>query len=586
MPALSRYIRPFILVCAAAAVFGCERGNPGEREFDAIAKDFIAFYLETNPTIATSIGAHRYDDRLEDMSAEAVASYIGTCRRYADRLRALDLGSLSRDRAIDAWFLLQNIELIVADLEEESSYTRNPQMYTEMLAGSIYGILSQQASPLEERLDRVANRLDGFPRLVEQAIENLENPPKPRTEVAIDVTKGLIAFLDNDVLREADRASRMRERVRRSAVPAREALIRFQRFLEDDLLNRSFGDIRLGDASFRRRFALFLATDMTPEMMVEAAYRELDAVHERMFTLAAPLYERISGAAIAPDPNFEERIRIISTVLEDIANDHPQPRRLLDACEAAYADAETFVRGRDLLTLPEAPLIIGEAPPFLQATQVAAPAPPGPLDRDGNYYFMVSPVPDYFSAEEAERFMREYNSEMIRVVTIHEAMPGHYVQMAYANRSPSLVRSVFMNQAFCEGWAVYAQGLMVEEGFRGGDPRFALVADKYYLRVVINALLDSGMHRENMQEAEAVRLAVQEGFQESSEALVKWRRRVGIHPCHLSSYFVGALEIRSIREDAKKQWGDRFTLREFHERLLSSGSIPPKCAREVLLGSD
>ena len=168
MPALRRYIRSFILVCAAAAVFGCERGNPGEREFDALAKDFIAFYLETNPTIATSIGAHRYDDRLEDMSAEAVASYIGTCRRYADRLRALDLGSRSRDRAIDAWFLLQNIELIVADLGEESSYTRNPQMYTEILAGSIYGILSQQASPLEERLDRVANRLDGFPRLVEQ----------------------------------------------------------------------------------------------------------------------------------------------------------------------------------------------------------------------------------------------------------------------------------------------------------------------------------------------------------------------------------------------------------------------------------
>ncbi len=572
-----------MLLAAAALAPGCGRGGREEREFSALEKDFVEYYLKTNPSVATSVGEHRYDDRLEDMSVAAVEANLRTCRGYLDRLRAIDGSGLSRDRAIDARLLEQNIELILLDLEEDRAYRNNPQLYTEILANSIYGVLSQQSAPLEERLDRIANRLDEFPRFVAQAIANLDNPPKIRTEVAIDVTRGLIAFLEGDVLREAAQGKRMQDRVKGSFVPAREALARFQSFLENDLLNRSFGDVRIGEESFRRRFELSLGTDMTPEMMVDAAYRELDAVHERMFALAAPIYEEMTGEAIPEETDYEERNRIVAAVLADIADDHPEPRGLLDACRAAYAEAEGFVRQRDLVALPESPLIIDTAPPFLRVTQIAASIAPGAFDPDGRYYFMVSPVPDYLSPEQAELFMREYNSEMIRIVTIHEAMPGHFVQLARAARSASPVRSAFSSPALCEGWAVYAQGLMVEEGFRGGG-RFALVADKYYLRVIVNALLDSGMHREGMQEDEAVRLSVQEAFQDGSDALAKWRRRVGIYPSYLSSYFVGALEIRSIREDASRAWGERFSLKDFHERLLACGSIPPKYAREIVLG--
>jgi uncharacterized protein (DUF885 family) len=576
---------PLVLATCLVLAAGCGRGNRDERAYASLEKEFISYYLKTNPTWATMLGDHRYDDRLDDMSEEAIDAYVRACGGYLDRLRAIDTDALSRDRSIDARCLADYIELILLDFGEERVHRRNPMLYAEMLSNSLYGILANQSIPLEERLDRISRRLEHFPRFVDQATANLDNPSKLRTRTAIDMTKGLVAFIESDVLPEADKVPGMGERMMRSFDPAREGLARYTDFLEKDLVNRSFGEMRIGDAAYRKRFKLQLGTDLPPEEMVAAAYRELDAVHERMYALAAPLYEELSGANAPSEPDFEERIRIVAAVLDDIANDHPPRSGLLAACTAAYAEAERFVRERDLVSLPEDPLLIVETPSFLRAVQLAATHPPGPLDKGGNFYFMVSPIPDYLGAEEAERHLREYNNELLRVVTVHEAMPGHYVQLARSNRVPSFVRSAFYNMAFIEGWAVYCQGMMVEEGFRGGDPRFALAADKYYLRVVINALLDSGMHRENMQEEEAVRLITHEGFQDGSDALAKWRRSVGIHPCFLSSYFVGALEIRALREDARREWGGRFTLKDFHERLLACGSIPPKYAREILLGS-
>jgi len=576
---------PLALTVCLVLASGCGRGGSDERAYASIEKEFVSFYLKSNPTWATVLGDHRYDDQLDDMSEEAIEAYVRACGGYLDRLRAVDTDALSLDRSVDARYLAQFLELSLLNFGEGREHRRNPMLYTEMLSNSIYVVIANQSMPLAERLDLVSRRFEHIPRFVDQAIANLDNPAKLRTETAIDMTKGLVAYIESDVLPEAAKVPGMGERMKRSFGPAREALLRYRNFLEKDLVNRSFGEMRIGDAAYRKRFELELGTDMTPEEAVAAAYRELDSVHERMYALAAPLYEKLSGKAAPAEPDFEERIRIVAAVLDDIANDHPPRSGLLDACKAAYAEAERFVRERDLVSLPVEPLHIIETPPFLRAMRVAATISPGPLDKGGDFYFMVTPIPDGLGADQAEQYLREYNNELLRVVTIHEAMPGHYVQMARGNRVPSFVRSALYNTAFIEGWAVYCQGMMVEEGFRSGDPRLALAADKYYLRVVINALLDSGMHREDMQEEEAVRLVTHEGFQSNSEAVAKWRRSVGINPCYLSSYLVGALEIRSLREDAQREWGDRFTLKDFHERLLACGSIPPKYAREILLGS-
>lgn len=576
---------PLILAACLVVAAGCGRGNREERAYASLEKEFVAFHLKANPTWATMLGEHRYDDRLDDMGEKTIESYVRSCEEYRERLRAIDVGSLSRDRAIDARILANHIDLNILDFREDLVHRRNPMLYPEILSNAIYLLLANQSIPLEDRLDRIARRLEQVPRFLDQAIANLDNPPKLRTEAALDMTKGIVSYIESDVLPAAAAAPGMAERVERSFRPAREALLRFETYLEKDLVNRSFGDIRIGDAAYRKRYALLLGADMSPDDLVAAAYRELDAVHDRMYARAAPLYEALTGAAAPDEPDFDERIRVIAAVLDDIAKDHPSRTGLLEACRAAYEEAERFVRERNLVPLPTEPLRIVETPAFLRPAQFAATVSPGPMDTGGEFYFMVSSIPDYLGAEEAERRLREYNNELLRVVTIHEAMPGHYVQLARSNRSPSFVRSSLYNMAFIEGWAVYAQGLMVEEGFRGGDPRFALAADKYYLRIVINALLDSGMHRERMQEETAVLLLTREGFQDGTEALTKWRRLVGVYPCLLSSYLVGALEIRALREDARREWGGRFTLGDFHDRLLACGSIAPKYAREILLGS-
>jgi uncharacterized protein (DUF885 family) len=239
------------------------------------------------------------------------------------------------------------------------------------------------------------------------------------------------------------------------------------------------------------------------------------------------------------------------------------------------------VRERDILTIPEEPLEIVWAPEYSRGLSAAALEPPGPLDRGMKYSFFVSPVPEDYDRKEVDSYLREYNSEMIRLITIHEAMPGHYVQFAYANRNPSIVRTVCYNTSFVEGWGVYCMDLMNELGFREEDPRFALTWKKFYLRVLTNAIIDSGMHREGMTEREAVRILTEDGFQEESEAAIKWRRAM-INPGYLSTYFSGYLEMRELRLDDEQRLGDRFRLKEFHEKLLGQGALPLRLAREAL----
>lgn len=565
---------------------GCGGGNREEKALASISKDFIESCAKTSPTAATFMGDHRYDDRLEDMGAKSVESYLIMWLEYRERLRAIDRSKLGPASAVDAEYLAQQIDFLIMNIEEERSFERNPMLYVEILSHSIYSILSQHSAPLETRLDRIAARLEQYPRLIAQATENLKNPPKLRTETAIEMTKGLVAFLDNDLRHAVDEAGGNTNRVKRAIPLARDALLGFQRFFESDLVNRSFGEIRLGDRLYQKRFTLMLGTDMTPDEMVDAAYRDIEAIHTRMYTLAAPIYEEITGTKAPPDPDVEQRARIIKAVLDEIANDHSKPGKLLDACKAAFDEAAAFVRERDIVGIPDMRLNIELAPTFLRAMLVVASQAPGPLEKSKDYYYLVSPVPDYFTVDQTERFLREYNNQMIRLLTIHEAMPGHFVQLAYSNRNPSILRVVFPSPTLLEGWATYAQNMMVEEGFRGGDPRLRITADKYYLRVVVNAILDSGMHRENMQEEEAVRIITQYGFQDPEEALIKWRRRIGTNSCYLSSYYIGAREIQEMRDEAELRWKEDFSLRKFHERLLGEGSIPPKYIRTLMFRSD
>jgi uncharacterized protein (DUF885 family) len=567
----------FVFLCV-----GCGRGGSEDDAFERLTRDYFKEYFRSNPVLATWAGNHRYDHQLDDLSREAVEAQLAALKTYLARLEKLDESALSPDNRIDAEILANGIKLDILNVEGLRSLETSPVYYTNLLGNSINYLIERDYAPLDDRLDAIADRLVQFPRVIGQAVANLSNPPKPCTELAINQNRGLMAFIRDDLMKTAEAAPGKSEKIEKAARPALDALAAFQSFLEKDLVNRSLGSSRLGDALYRQLIDLVLQSDMSSEEIVAEAYEEIDRVHEDMYALAAPLYAEMTGVGPGEHPDRNKRLEVIKTVLNRIAADHPKSADLLDACKEAYAEASAFVRDKGILTIPNEPFEIIWEPEYARGVSIAGLEAPGPLDRRMKYYFIVSSVPSEFDQNQTEAYLREYNDEMIRLVTIHEAMPGHYVQLAYANRNPSIVRGVYRSSAYAEGWAVYCMELMSELGFRNGDRKFKLQMEKYYLRTLVNAIVDSGMHREGMTETEAVELMTEDGFQEEPEALIKWRR-VGLTPGYLSTYFAGYLELRSLRREAEERAGNGFDLGKFHERLLKQGALPPRLVHRVLI---
>jgi uncharacterized protein (DUF885 family) len=572
----------FVLLVAWVSA-GCGRGKSEDRRFGSLTKAFYADYFRINPTTATWIGEHRFDGRLNDASRSGIAEAVETYRSYLARLDAIDETKLSEDNRIDAEVLRNGIKLEVLGLEGIRDPEVNPTYYTNLLGNSINFLLERDFAPLDRRLDSAAERLGQFPRVVDDAIANLSNPSKVATETAIAQNRGLIALVRNDLLGVARTSPRSSRKVEKAAGPALEALQRYQSFLEGDLVNRSLGESRLGDALYRQLIDLMLQSDMTSDEIVSAAYAEIERVHDEMYDLAAPLYEGIAGKKPPQRPTAPERNAVVRRVLDEISLDHPKADELLDRCRADYAEASAFVRERKILALPQETLEIIWTPEYSRGVGLTALENPGPLDRSLGYYFCVSPMPQEFDWAQQESYLREYNTQMLRLVTIHEAMPGHFVQLAYANRNPSIVRAIFPNTAFIEGWAVYCMDLMTSLGFGGDDPRLKLEWRKYYLRVLTNAILDAGMHRQGMTEREAIELLTEDGFQEAPEAAMKWRR-IGLMPGYVSTYFAGYLDMRALRLEVEDREGTGFDLARFHETLLERGALPPRLARRAFFG--
>jgi uncharacterized protein (DUF885 family) len=578
----SKSIILFVAVaCISLVLAGCSRETREDREFSNLSDDFLAWFFEAHPVTATAEGEHRHDGRIDDLGVDARSAELESLRSYLSRLEAIDHERLSRDNGIDAAILRNRIDRMIFSLEKTMDWKRNPLLYTRLLGNSIYLLIARDFAPLEARLRSAESRLGEFPRIVEQAIQNLDNPPTLHTETAIRQNRGTIALLDRDLRTEAQKSGIEMAPFEEALGAALEALGRFQDYLEDDLYFQSKGDFRLGGDLYREKLRLTLMTDMTSEKVLEMAQVEKARLHDEMFALAAPIYLEMNPGEKIDGVSPEHKMKIIRAVLDEIARSHPEPEKLLDACKAGYAETERFVREQGIITLPEEPLEIIWAPEFSRGVAVAGLRSPGPLDRGMKAFYVVSPPPEDWTDAQVESFLREYNDEMIRILTIHEAMPGHYVQLAYANRFPSLLRAVFSSGTFVEGWAVYTERMMLEEGFGNQNPRLWLQRKKFYLRAVINAILDAGVHMGGMSEYEAMKLMIEEGFQEESEAAGKWRRAC-LTSAQLSTYFVGYREVSAIRERAELEWGEKFDLGKFHEKLLGYGSPPPRLVEELL----
>jgi uncharacterized protein (DUF885 family) len=473
--------------------------------------------------------------------------------------------------------LHNRIESTIFELEQIREYEWNPLVYN--VTGSIYALLARDFEPLDKRLTNVASRLAEIPRVLDSARANLVSPPKVHTETAILQNQGSISLIRDDLEEFLKDAPAMRGKLAGPRDEAVKALEAYGEWLEKDLLPRSNGNFRLGEEKFRKKLAYTLDTDLSMEDILRRAEEGLAQTQQALYETALPLHREYFPNA--SDAEREDRKAVIKAVLGRLADDHPANDTIVDDAKQDLEETTAFVGANKLVSLPEEPVEIIVMPEFQRGVSTAYCDSPGPLEKNGKTFYAISPTPKSWTEERAKSFYREYNDYMLQDLTMHEAMPGHYLQLSHSNRfrGPTLTRAVFYSGTFVEGWAVYAEQVMVEHGY--GGPKVKMQQLKMLTRAILNTILDQKIHAGSMTEEEAMRLMLEDGFQEEGEAAGKWRRAC-LTSTQLSTYFAGATEINDIRKAYEAKHGPITDWQVFHDEVLSHGSPPAKYVKRMM----
>ena len=559
--------------------------SAADAKFATLSRRYVEEFGRYSPVSATQLGDHRFDGELDDMSDAGRARTLAWTKELLAQLQAIDRTTLSRANQVDAAILDNQLRYAIWSEERLRDWSWDTQVYTQLAGQSLYGLLAREFAPLPERLRSVTARLEKLPRLLEQTRANLVPARVPPTHAATAVKQnpGVLSLVDElvvpnlKVLPEADRA-----RLERAIAGARAAVKVHQDWLEKELQPKAQGDFRLGQQLFDEKLAFALMSPLSRGEIRRRAESEITRTRAQMYEIARTVLAGRAGAPPTPStPTAAEQQAAIAAALE-IANAERPPRDgVVDFAKAALKEATDFVRARDFVTVPDEPLEIILMPEFQRGFAVAYCDSPGPLDKGQRTFYAVSPIPADWTQTQVDSFLREYNTRSIANLTIHEAMPGHYLQIAHSNQYPSVLRAMLGSGPFVEGWAVYMERVMEEQGFRAGDPLMRLVQLKWYLRAATNAIMDSALHVDGMSQDEAMKLMTQTGFQEEREAAGKWVR-AQLSSTQLSTYFVGYQEHSDLRAEAERRWGARFKLKAYHDQALSYGSPPVRFVRELL----
>jgi len=568
-------------------VFCVARTVDADGAFDDMSRRWLDGFPALSPVSATSLGDHRFDGELDDVSDASRARKVAFARRFLDELMALPRAELSRERQVDAALLEQDLRGDLFRLEELREGTWNPLVWTGLCGGAIYGLVAREFAPLERRFASVASRLEQYPRLLRQVRATLEpaRVPAIHAETAIQQNRGVLSILDHRVApRLGEVSAAVRERVEAAIVISRAAVEEHQKWLEDELLPRATADFRLGAALYDRKLAFSLQTPLARREVRERAELELSQVRDEMYDISREVYAREHPYTKFPDaPDNAYRQAIIRAALEVAYAEVPPRDRIVETAREALARITAFVREKRLVTVPDDPIEIIVMPEFQRGVSLAYCDAPGPLDVGQKTFYAVAPLPEDWNEQQVRSFLREYNLRSLHNLTIHEAVPGHFLQLAHANRHASTLRAVLASGTFIEGWAVYTEQLMATQGYYDGDPLMRLIALKWYLRGIANAIIDQAIHTEGMARDEAMRLMIEDTFQEEREAAAKWVR-AQLTSTQLATYFVGYQEHRDLRREVEHAAGADFDLLRYHDTVLSFGSPPVRFVRALMLG--
>ena len=576
------------LVCTALLLWATRFAvaeTQQDTAFQRLAQRYVDEFAAFSPVSATSQGDHRFDAELDDLSQNARNDKAVWLEGILSELKSLDKGQLSRANQVDHSLLGHALAKQLWQLEELQEWAWNPLVYTSLTGNSVYSLVARDFEAEEKRFLSAAARLRQLPRLLAQARENLDRSRVPvvHAKTAVAQNRGVLKILDNMIRPKLDRHSApCAEEVRGAIAVAERALGEHQNWLETELLPASRGDFRIGVTLYDKKLAYTLHSTITRQEIREVGYRRIRELHTQMYELAKPIYlEQFPLTRFPQDASPEYQRSIIRFALEQAYAQQPPADRIVEEIQDSVAMTTRFLREKDLLTVQPDPLEIILMPEFRRGVSLAYCDAPGPLETNQKTFYAVSPIPNDWTGQQTESFLREYNTRSLHVLTIHEAMPGHFLQLAHANRFPGKLRHLLQSGVFVEGWAVYVEWMMCEAGFLQDDPLMKLVTLKWYLRDVTNALLDQAVHVDGISRSEAMYLMVEEAFQEEREAAGKWTR-AQLTSAQLSTYYVGYLEHVALRREAESTWGADFDLKEYHNRVLSYASPAPQFVRALL----
>ena len=552
------------------------------KEFEAYTEQFLHRFWELHPGYGVYVGFYEFDNQLAVPNEELRALRRTFFVNQLEVLKTFESAILSKSNATDLMILVRTMKSYLWYTDEYRAYEWDPSQYN--VAGVFGLILATDYKPIAERITIISERLALVPEYYQAAKQSIKLPSLPHLGLAIQQSKGALGVFETSIpeqLAGVELGEQDRSEINSKLVAASAAINDYIVWLEakqKELVDVGGRDFRIGEELYEKKFEHDIVSKYTGKQLFEIALAAKQTLHSEMIAITRELWPTYFPKEEIPG----DGLLAVKQMIDHLSLKHIERDKFVDEIRRQMPIIQKFMDDNELLDSdPTRPLIVRIAPEYQRGFAGASVNAPGPYDATANTYYNVSPLDDY-TEDQAESYLREYNYWILQILNIHEAIPGHYTQLMHSNKSPSKIKAIFGNGAMIEGWANYAERMMLEAGYGNNDPEMWLMWKKWSLRSVVNAILDYSIQVLGMEKEEALALMLNEGFQEQTEAEGKWRR-ARVSQVQLTSYFTGYTEIYGFREELKQKMGDDFDLKTFHNQFLSYGSAPVPVIRALML---
>jgi uncharacterized protein (DUF885 family) len=569
-------MKKLLIVIAAMSLIACKQTKPStaivqNQNFDAYKENFINSLWTIYPNWASSIGFHKNDSLLTIPDDTQRKNEIAFAESQLDSLGLFNIDSLNNQNKTDFYLIENQLKSSIWSIQKFKSYQWNPAQYN--VSEGFAEIINNNYAPLSQRLAAVKERLKFVPAYYEAAKKNIQNPTAEHTALAIDQNTGGLSVFEVDLveaLKKSSISAQEKEKISSLSKDAISAIQSYCSYLKE-LKNEQPKSFRIGKELYEEKFAFDIQSNYTAQGIYEKAIIHKKDLHQKMFAITKQLWPKYFATENCPS----DSLIAIKKMIDRLSVEHVKPSEFQAAIDKQIPLLVEFIKNKNLIYIdPSKPLVVRKEPAYMAGVAGASISSPGPYDKNGNTYYNVGSLAGWDEAK-AESYLREYNQYILQILNIHEAIPGHYTQLVYANQSPSLIKSILGNGAMIEGWAVYTEKMMLENGYGNNDPAMWLMYYKWNLRSTCNTIIDYSIQVNNMQKEAVIDLLTKQAFQQQAEAEGKWKRAT-LTQVQLCSYFTGFTEIVDLREAMQNKEKEQFDLKKFHETFLSFGSAPVK----------